>query len=220
MATTMNLKLVVDKKTNKLLFAEAGKDFADFLMGLLTLPIGSVIRLLTKQKMVGCMGKLYESIENLNDTFIQQGRDKNFLLNPTCPNPPLLLQNEVSTTRKNYYCCSEKHPYVTQILYTHCPAPGCRKTMCYELSMFPKITTNAFSEGGFAKDALTYMVTDDLVVTPITSISSFVLTNKFNLKDAGVLEEKGVKVGMKEGLALLKASLHSNTALSDVFLGK
>ncbi|XP_077244983.1 uncharacterized protein LOC143884961 isoform X2 [Tasmannia lanceolata] len=220
MATNQNmkLKLIVDKKANKLLFAEAGKDFADFLMSLLTLPVGSVIRL-TKPKMVGCVGELYESVENLGYTFIQPGLDKNFLLNPACLNPPILLQNEVPKATR-FFSCLQRHSYVAQSTATRCPSPGCGYLMSNELNFLPNNTIDAFSKGGFVKDVVTYMVTDALVVTPINSISTFLPLNKFNLNDTVVLEEKVVEVGMEEGLALLKASFQSSTAISDVFLGK
>ncbi|CAN1131035.1 hypothetical protein LINPERHAP2_LOCUS6164 [Linum perenne] len=65
MATTtkVTLKLLIDKKSNRVLFAEAGKEFVDFLFSILSLPLGTVIRLLSKDKMVGCLGNLYQSIE-------------------------------------------------------------------------------------------------------------------------------------------------------------
>ncbi|XP_077245003.1 uncharacterized protein LOC143884979 [Tasmannia lanceolata] len=229
MATKLNLKLLVDKKANKVLFAEAGKDFADFLMSLLALPVGSVIKLLTKQKMVGCLGKLYDSVENLSETYIQSGHNKNLLLNPemasfpSSPNPPLLLQNDKSTATKKYFRCSSSysHNYITDVPGNVCPQCGCQMTT--ELTyVLRNNTANTVSngEGGFVKGVVTYMVMDDLVLTPMSTISSITLLNKFNVKDTGVLEEKVVEVGMKEGLALLKASLQSKTALSDVFLGK
>lgn len=49
----VSLKLLIDTKGNKVLFAEAGKDFVDFLFNLLSLPLGNVINLLTKNSMVG-----------------------------------------------------------------------------------------------------------------------------------------------------------------------
>ncbi|XP_077252499.1 uncharacterized protein LOC143891880 [Tasmannia lanceolata] len=224
MATKLNLKLLVDKKANKVLFAEAGKDFADFLMSLLALPVGSVIRLLTKQNMVGCLGKLYGSVENLSDIYIQPGHNKNLLLNPAMaslpasPNPPLLLQNDKSMATKKYFFCSSNyiHQYVSEVRGTLCPA--CNAKMTLELVyVFPNTTANTVSngEGGFVKGVVTYMIMDDLVVTPMSTISSITLLNKFNVKDTGVLEEKVVEVGIKEGLALLKASLQSKTALTD-----
>lgn len=42
-STTVNLKFMIDKKRKKFLFAEAGKDFVDFLFTLLSLPVGTVI---------------------------------------------------------------------------------------------------------------------------------------------------------------------------------
>ncbi|XP_077245030.1 uncharacterized protein LOC143884992 [Tasmannia lanceolata] len=230
MANMLSLKLLVDKKANKVLFAEAGKDFIDFLMSLLVLPVGSVIRLVSKKKMVGCIGEVYESVENLSDTYTQPGHDKNLLLNPSMPslsgftNSPLLLQNNESTSAKYFYCNSVinygySHPYVTEVRGTLCPS--CKAQMNTQLTyVFPNNTTKAVSneEGGFVKGLLTYMVTDDLVVTPMSTISSITLLNKFNVNDISILEEKVVKVGVNEGLDLLKASLQSKTVLTDVFL--
>ncbi|KAM3307873.1 hypothetical protein P3S67_009617 [Capsicum chacoense] len=51
---------------------------------------------------------------------------------------------------------------------------------------------------GFVKDVVTYMVTDDLVVKPMSTISCIALLNKFNVKDVGVLEELVVSFGMEE----------------------
>ncbi|KAE8669210.1 putative 60S ribosomal protein L23a [Hibiscus syriacus] len=62
---TVSLKLLIDSKGQRVLFAEAGKDFVDFLFNILLLPVGNVIRLLRKQGMVGCLGNLYQSVENL-----------------------------------------------------------------------------------------------------------------------------------------------------------
>ncbi|KAJ8631659.1 hypothetical protein MRB53_024982 [Persea americana] len=60
---------------------------------------------------------------------------------------------------------------------------------------------------------------DDLVVMPMSTISSITLLNKFSVKDVGDLEKSVVQVGMVEGLSILKASLHSKTVLTDIFLG-
>ncbi|CAI9108282.1 OLC1v1007851C1 [Oldenlandia corymbosa var. corymbosa] len=49
-SSQITLKLLVDTKSKRVLFAEPGKDAVDFLFHILTLPMGTVIRLLTKQK--------------------------------------------------------------------------------------------------------------------------------------------------------------------------
>ncbi|PQM39763.1 uncharacterized protein Pyn_00409 [Prunus yedoensis var. nudiflora] len=76
----VSLKLLIDKKHNKLLFAKAGKDFVDFRFTFLSLPVGTMIRLLSKKRMDGCLGKLYDSLENLYDIYLQPNLNKDFLL--------------------------------------------------------------------------------------------------------------------------------------------
>ncbi|EOY18350.1 Uncharacterized protein TCM_042955 [Theobroma cacao] len=64
------------------------------------------------------------------------------------------------------------------------------------------------------------MIMDDLIVRPMSTISSITLLNKFKIKDVGVLEERVIDMGMDEGVKLLKASMQSKAVLTDVFLEK
>ncbi|XP_016717889.1 uncharacterized protein [Gossypium hirsutum] len=48
---TVSLKLLVESTSQRVLFAEAGKDFVDFLFNILSFPVGTVIWLLKKQEM-------------------------------------------------------------------------------------------------------------------------------------------------------------------------
>jgi hydroxymethylpyrimidine/phosphomethylpyrimidine kinase len=59
-----------------------------------------------------------------------------------------------------------------------------------------KASTNIKS--GFVKDVITFMVLDDLVIQPMSTISSITLLNKFNVKEIGTLQEKVVEMGMDE----------------------
>ncbi|CAL2242522.1 unnamed protein product [Prunus armeniaca] len=61
---------------------------------------------------------------------------------------------------------------------------------------------------------------DNLEVKPTSTISCIAMLNRFNVKEVGTLEERMVLLGMDDGLKLVKASLESNTALTNVFLGK
>ncbi|KAF7116987.1 hypothetical protein RHSIM_RhsimUnG0007100 [Rhododendron simsii] len=84
----------------------------------------------------------------------------------------------------------------------------------------PKIASTGLSgEGGYVKGLITYMVMDDLVVMPMSTISGIALLSKFNVTNVQYLEEKVVTFGMDEGLKLLKATLHSKMVLTTVFLG-
>ncbi|XP_028790123.1 uncharacterized protein LOC114746106 [Neltuma alba] len=85
-SSKVSVKLLIDTKEERVLFAEASKEFIDFLFNLLRLPVGTVIRLLTKNAMVGCLGKLYESAENLSDVYLNNPeQDRNTLLKPSAP---------------------------------------------------------------------------------------------------------------------------------------
>ncbi|KAM0043261.1 hypothetical protein Hdeb2414_s0010g00339181 [Helianthus debilis subsp. tardiflorus] len=68
------------------------------------------------------------------------------------------------------------------------------------------------------KEVVTYMVMDDLVVKPMSTISSITLINKFGIKDLSQLEEKTVSFGKDEGLKLLEASLKTKKVLTTIFM--
>ncbi|KAF7133248.1 hypothetical protein RHSIM_Rhsim09G0163200 [Rhododendron simsii] len=234
-AKKVSVKLLVDTKSKRVLFAEAEKDFVDFLFHLLHLPIGTVARLLAKQPLVGSLGNLYESVENLNETHFQSNQTtKDSLLKPkvvpsSATQVPLL---SLYGAEKMIYTCPDNgtinfdsydkynpthfHPYVADHASgAFCPI--CRKTLSKVMQYVA-----AAGEGGFVKEKVTFMVMDDLVVTPISpmsKISSITVLSKLNVKDVGALEEMVVDFGMAEGLNLLKASLNTKKVLTSVFLG-
>ncbi|XP_035549403.1 uncharacterized protein LOC118349303 [Juglans regia] len=79
-ATKISLKLLIDKKRNRVLFAEVDKDFVDFLLQVFSLPIITVAGILKTEDTAGCLQSLYVSIENLSDTFIQRGVSKDLVM--------------------------------------------------------------------------------------------------------------------------------------------
>ncbi|KAL7237818.1 hypothetical protein ACSBR2_004009 [Camellia fascicularis] len=195
MATSnkVSLKLLIDIKANKVLFAEAGKDFVDFLFNLLSLPLGTVIRILTKHSMVGSLGNLYDSIENLNNTYLQPNQNKDSLLkrNPRHHHQSVLLK--FLSCWPTTYRQTENDPKAV--------CPNCKHYMSTEV---PYIAREAVKEvlngdeGGFVKGVVTYMVMDDLAVKPMSAISSITLLSKFNVKEVGALEERVAHLGMDE----------------------
>ncbi|KAG5533335.1 hypothetical protein RHGRI_027510 [Rhododendron griersonianum] len=228
MATSSNakvsLKLLIDTKAKRVLFAEAGKDFVDFLFNLLHLPVGTVVRLLTKQTMVGTLGNLYGSIEKLSETYFQPNQTKASVLKPKAPlsatQVPLLSLDGGTSAAKKYYNCSYSysHLYVADNASAVCPS--CNNKLTREVQYVAAANeVAAVAEGGLLKGVVTYMVMDDLVVTPMSTISGISMLNKFNVKEVGALEERFVDLGMPESLKLLKASLHSKKVLTNVFLG-
>ncbi|KAJ6772833.1 hypothetical protein OIU74_018947 [Salix koriyanagi] len=236
-ASTMSLKLLIDSKHSKVVYAEAGKDFVDFLVDLLALPLCTVIQLVTKPAMTGCIANLYGSLEKLDESYLQPNQNKDSILNPTITtqitNPSFLLPNTKKPikpkTPKLYYC--PRHPgFVSDIQNSVCSQ--CRSSPTFGPSNFSQevkfagtndstSTDTATSDrGGYVKGLVTYTVTDDLSVSPMSMVSVGGLLNKFNIKDFGVLKEKVVEFGIDEGIELLKASLSSKDALTAVFLLK
>lgn len=220
-ATTVSMKLLIDTtKVRRVLFAEAGKDCVDFLFHILSLPIATVIRLLQHHEMEGSLPNLYQSLNDLNDTYIQPNTTKDTFLKPVAPlsssSVPLLALNDAPTDKKVYGChnCSR---YFCDVPNAVCPY--CGQNMTQELTYVnpPAMEGAASLDGGLVKGVVTYMVMDDLVVKPMSTISSLILLNKFKVKEVGALEEKVITFGMDEAVKLLKASLDSNTVLTDVF---
>ncbi|KAL3620106.1 hypothetical protein CASFOL_035018 [Castilleja foliolosa] len=168
--STVSLKLLIDTKGKRVLFAEAGKDFVDFLFCILSLPIGTIINLLKKQQLVGSLANLYQSIENLHDSYLQPNQTKDTLLKPVSPVSgfvPLLALNEAppSTVKKFYRCtCSQFSVYVTDDQRAVCP--NCKKKMTtYMAYVAPPLgdeklmseeNGDLYGDGRFGRDAVVY----------------------------------------------------------------
>ncbi|WVZ14424.1 hypothetical protein V8G54_011990 [Vigna mungo] len=83
----ITLKLIVLKEESKVIFAEAGKDFVDVLFSFLTLPLGTIARLVRKESKlqpseVASFSSLYQSVENLDKECFSTDTCKEMLLCP------------------------------------------------------------------------------------------------------------------------------------------
>ncbi|KAJ4768573.1 hypothetical protein LUZ62_078948 [Rhynchospora pubera] len=235
--TKLKLKLLIQKKTQKVLFAEAGKDVVDLLFSLLAMPIGSVIKLITKESMAGSLGATYGSLEQLDDTYFVSSQTKSQLLHPASskavPTNSLLLSatDAPDEAEKKYYRCSGQynsysksqiyHDYVTDVYGSPCPL--CQKMMTVQLEYTAGLVVKekeAKEEKGIVKGVATFTIMDDLSVVSTSTISNITLLNQFGVSELSSLEARTVYLGLQEGLGLLKASLQSKTVLTDVFLTK
>ncbi|KAI5434682.1 hypothetical protein KIW84_021488 [Lathyrus oleraceus] len=83
----VQLKLLVNEEGNKVVFAEAGKDFVDILCSFLTMPLGTIARLSHKDSSmglvtVGCLNSLYQSVTDLEELSLLKDSSKELLLQP------------------------------------------------------------------------------------------------------------------------------------------
>ncbi|XP_048140274.1 uncharacterized protein LOC125316304 [Rhodamnia argentea] len=190
----LQLKLVIDKSKQRMVFAEAGKDFVDFLFHVHTLPIATLTHILAGKadSVDGSLGNLNKSIEDLQDVHFMMPDHKQNLLKPRFPYPFHHL----------HHCAHKYGIKVTDGSSLTCPGVD-----------FIEVPAG---ETGYVKELVKYVVMDDLVVKPMTIGSCIAM-----LKDKAVMiEDKFVNFGMDEGKLLLEASLQSKTVLTDVFLGK
>jgi hypothetical protein len=206
--TKVSLKLLIDTKNEKVLFAEASKSAIDFLFNLLCLPIGTVVKLLGTNGMVGSLGNLYESVENLNQNYMQPNQTKEVLLNPRADSSSteiagFLTQNNVNDEEEEgikFYMCPYKCNFAA--VYEPGLVGTCGHSMNREVRCIGKRKVDEKRacniKSGFVKDVITFMVMDNLVIQPMSTISSITLLNKFNVKEIGTLEEKVVEMGMDE----------------------
>ncbi|VFQ68228.1 unnamed protein product [Cuscuta campestris] len=219
----MTLKLLINRKAQKVVFAEAEKPFVDFLFFLMSLPLGTVTKLVNQKSMVGSLGNLYGSIADLGETYLQPGISKDTFLNPKMSAPssdvPLLMPAPPAgmSDSKKFYICSNYRSS------NYCRG-NCSNNMNIEATYVAPAKAQASSAagegGGFVWGVVGYMVMDDLKVMPQYTISAITAMNDSNINDFGSLEVKVVSLGQNVGLKLLKAALQTNSVLTSVFLGK
>ncbi|GLJ10631.1 hypothetical protein SUGI_0132110 [Cryptomeria japonica] len=102
----MNVRFFINTKTRRIIYAEAGKEFVDFLFSFLSMPIGSVLKLVheseSNRRKNGSLSNLYDSMEKLPSQFMST--DKSQLLDPkfitTYSNKSLKIEGG------KYYTCS------------------------------------------------------------------------------------------------------------------
>ncbi|XP_068314555.1 uncharacterized protein [Pyrus communis] len=182
--------------------------------------------------MVGSLGKLYGSVESLSSTYMQPHFNKESLLKPKATatinvgaDVLHMLTIDDSSAEKSIYGCRKCYEYNDPIIVTDDPkatCPNCRSSINTKATFVrgSAAEITKFGERGYVKGVVTYMITDDLEVKPLSSISCITMLNRFNVKDIGALEEKVVHLTMEEGVKLLRVSLQSNLVLTTVFLDK
>jgi len=193
----VSLKLVVNKETNKVYFAEAGKDFVDILFSFMKLPLGTIVRLIEKDSKMGpitlgCLNSLYHSVAALDTHCFWEQSYKQMLLQPRNSAEEYcntLKVNMDDTPPKKYFVCTEfaSCPYRTLLPFIahvkcHCGNPLTREVF---LKHFCK---------GFVKDHL-FIITDDLIVMPSSlDHATFSLLQNLGIKNPSSVKEMTIDV--------------------------
>ncbi|WJX76562.1 hypothetical protein P8452_59967 [Trifolium repens] len=183
----MVVKVVRKKSNEQILFVEADEDFADFIFSFLTFPLGGVLHMLQEFSILCCIDNLYNSMTELRpDRCFSSQEVKDLLTNPPI-SKQFELKNQILPIRNNKYKESNTYNFVD-----------------------PKSPIS----GGYANGPITFMVTDDLVVTLMSSIDGISYLEKMKVPFNDV-EEMVINIGQKEGLSILEASLSSTSVLTN-----
>ncbi|CAL1374445.1 unnamed protein product [Linum trigynum] len=227
-SSSFSVKLIIDKKEKRVLCAEAGKVFVDFLFNFLAMPVGAIARLAatddhgkegtcsslpTTTILPGCIEKLYDSARNLDLSFFKNANSKDYLVAKLHPETKVTKMPLLPIPPKRSF---QRTLYKSYCNYNTSLTPGGRSYLYFT------DTEERCREADFVKDLVTYMVMDDLTVLPLESTMSTAISllNKFNIKDLGVIEERVVQVGISEGLELLRAFMRTKSVLTSVFFEK
>ncbi|XP_073034727.1 uncharacterized protein [Primulina eburnea] len=199
----ITVKVLVQKSTNRFLLTEACKDFIDLLFSLLDIPLGRVQSLLGSNTCLGSINNLFWSMRNLE--LLKHIKRIDSLMEPKIP-PHYLSLHQVFSLDKKSSPLIYKQQDSNRVKSFGSASPGSGYTQMKMID--PK------GEDGFVKGPTTFMVSDDMVVSPTSS--TFILKTLNHLKiPIHDVEEKEVEVGLEEALSILKASLTSICALSE-----
>ncbi|KAK9683417.1 hypothetical protein RND81_10G139500 [Saponaria officinalis] len=164
--------------------------------------------------MVGSLGALYKSIESLGAQYFVRNTRNETALKPGAPvNIPLLSLRDFPASLRFFICTTEGHNDIISDVPGYC-SQDCYEDMPERIYHYgtPKETAPSPQ---YVKDSVVYMVMDNLEVKPMS-----IALIKSHVKDFDILEEKLVQVSLQEGLAILKASMETDTVLTTVFLNK
>ncbi|KAL9828085.1 hypothetical protein AtNW77_Chr3g0164351 [Arabidopsis thaliana] len=191
------IKVFVGKLDRKILYAECSEDFIDSLLTFLVLPLESASSFFEDNTIIGCVKNFYYTCS------------KNLLDIASCPSPA-------------YECLIPyfRHPYSI-----------CKFSRSFELSVLgegqkvvtlnpidPKTSkscTSVVADSGFVKRNTKFIVSDDLIITPMNKFSTIGLLKKMqiNMND---FEAQSICIYKAELVNILRASLTSSSALTNV----
>ncbi|PNY16825.1 hypothetical protein L195_g013552 [Trifolium pratense] len=195
---TIPLKILVDKQSNKVVFVEAPKDFVETLFSFLSLPLGTIFRLLAtinndQQRQQSESSPFFGNIKNLYET-VQNLNSNNDWNNPFCKQMLLHPRNPCeSLCVKLFLNIDDTEPSGTCV--------------------------NTPQNGVFVKEnGSMFLVSDDLKIMPSSSVTYMQLLMELGYSDFTQLEEVTHNISNKEVLKLLDYSITSQEPLTNTIL--
>ncbi|KAK8916502.1 hypothetical protein KSP39_PZI022668 [Platanthera zijinensis] len=219
-SSSIKVKFLIDTERKRVVFVEAGSAFVDVLFSFLTLPLGSIVQLLSQRSGLGSLDNLYESVVQLDAAHLRTEACKEMLLHPRsaaarqCENLKIKYISELYPVL--LYTCSDSG-CVAQTTYYYEYASKVSCGSCGNLMDFKLCWPGKASDQGgvFVNDTVDFIMTDDLRVMQSSFANGLSIFKELQIKDASILEERVIDFGTKEALDLLKRSLISKNALTE-----
>ncbi|KAL1819333.1 hypothetical protein ACET3Z_014202 [Daucus carota] len=181
----------------------------------------------------------------MHANYMEPNLNKEHVLNPkvsssSLANTPFLLayktNDKVNGTKLFYRCFNASNcqcgsyygevgnrsckTYVSDDPQAICPSCGNSMDTVLTYVHVPTEDEVEVEQGsGYVRGLVTYMVMDNLIVRPMSTISSITLLSTFKVKDLSALESKEVFIGKEEAVEMLKASFVTDKVLTSLFVG-
>ncbi|XP_076935936.1 uncharacterized protein LOC143602838 [Bidens hawaiensis] len=223
----ISIKVIIDKVNKRAVYAEADHTFVDILLGFITLPLGTIVRILGKHddkkfEVLGSLNNMYQSLNDIPECYLATEGCKYMLLNPGsisydhCKN--LKLKIDDTEPMKYLLCFNCSYLYHDRMFqFDECKICGSF------LSLLCKYFTNV-SVGGsgsvFVSEIATFIVTDDFSVMPSTTAGSIQLLTDLGITDMSHLEEMKLDMGWQQMVCLLKMALSLDSPLTHLVLDR
>ncbi|TVU15918.1 hypothetical protein EJB05_39462, partial [Eragrostis curvula] len=218
---TIEVKLFVDKEKKKVLFAESDKEFVDVLFSFLTMPLGTIVRLMGKQSQIGCLDQIYKSVEDLSSDYFQTKACRTMLLAPlnaASSHCSRLKINVDDTKNREVYVCKDTGCCAHRA-FSSVPDSACKCGKLMESSGQSPDTIGEIADGAgvFVNGCLKFITTDDFQVAPASTSLMMSLFEKLGVRDPANLEQKVLHLTSEKITGLLKRSLASKQPLTGLY---
>ncbi|XP_010543244.1 PREDICTED: uncharacterized protein LOC104816224 [Tarenaya hassleriana] len=227
----MRLRLLVDEEKNKVVWAEAEKDFAEVLFSFLVLPVGTIVRLLEKRiksgtLVIGCLDNLYRSVSEMGIYYFRTQGCMDRLLFPQnvmedqCRRLKINIDDTDNRATKYFVCPNSESVESCCKLYSNIYATS--KCSCGRLMNREVRSSEEDRVAGsvYVSNHTSFIITDDMTVA-VNSPGLFLNSLKrLGYADVAKLGEMFLDVGHEEVMSLLECLFTSDTPLTDAFLRK
>lgn len=201
------LRLIVDEEKNKVVLAEACRDFVDVLFSLLTLPIGTIVRLLENHRKsepitVGCFNNLYRSVVDMGSDSFETEACKQMLLYPRSVRDVQCKRLKLNINPTEDIKCFKCTRYCD--LYSNFNTSRCRcgnytsEEVQLEIKEQATEWSHSDANGVFVSGRCSFILTDDLKVAVKSTELVLNKLKSLGCADVSKLGERLLDIGLEE----------------------